>query len=76
MGTVVALGLRSTNLALPVFHLPVLPLSHYCSINKVLKGREGMVHQLVVQGVDQTSQEPVPPLGISVNILMCIARQL
>jgi hypothetical protein len=37
-------GLRSTNLALLVFHLSVLPLSHYCSINQVLKGREGMVH--------------------------------
>jgi hypothetical protein len=33
-----------------------------------------MVHQLVVQGVDQTSQELVLPLGISVDILRCIAR--
>jgi hypothetical protein len=46
----VAHGLRSTKLALPVFHLPMLPLSHYCSINQVLNGRESMVHQLVVKG--------------------------
>jgi hypothetical protein len=35
----------------------------------MLKGREGMVHQLVVQGVNQPSQELVLPLGISVDIL-------
>jgi hypothetical protein len=67
-------SLRSTNLALSVFHFPALPLSHYSSINEVLKGREGMVHQLVVKGVNQTSQEHVLPLGISVDILGCIAR--
>jgi hypothetical protein len=50
MGTVVAPGLRSTNLGLSVFHLLALHLNHYCSINQVLKGREGMVHQLAVQG--------------------------
>jgi hypothetical protein len=66
---VVAPVLRSTNLVLPIFHLPTLPLSHYCSINQMLEGREGMVHQLVVQGVNQTSQEPVLPLSISVGIL-------
>jgi hypothetical protein len=74
MGTAAAPSQRSTNLALSVFHLPTLPLSHYCSINQVLKGREGLVHQLVVYVVDQTSQEPVLPLGISVDILGCIAR--
>ena len=67
-------GLRSTNLALPIFHLLALPLSHYCSINQMLEGRKGMVHQLVVQGVNQTSQEPVLPLCINVDILGCIAR--
>jgi hypothetical protein len=50
MGMVAAPGLRSTNLALSVFHVSVLPLSHYCSINQMLKGREGMVNQLVMQG--------------------------
>jgi hypothetical protein len=40
----------------------------------MLKGREGMVHQLVVKGANQTSQEPVLPLGISVDILMCVTR--
>jgi hypothetical protein len=43
-------GLRSTNLALPVFHLSALPLSHYSPFNQMLEAREGMVHQLVVQG--------------------------
>jgi hypothetical protein len=50
MGTVVAPGLRSTNLAFLIFHLPALPLSHYSSINQVLKGRECVVHQLIAQG--------------------------
>jgi hypothetical protein len=69
MGTAAAPGLWSTNLALTVFHLPALPLSHYCSINQVLKGRKGMVHQLIVKGVNQTSQKPILPHGISVDIL-------
>jgi hypothetical protein len=42
----------------------------------MLEGREGMVHQLVLKGVNQTSQESVLPLGISVDILERIARQL
>jgi hypothetical protein len=67
-------GLRSTNLTLLVFHLSALPLRHYCPINQVLKGREGMVHLLVVQGVNQTSRKPVLPLGIDVDILRCIVR--
>jgi hypothetical protein len=72
--TATAPDLWSTNLALPIFHLPALPLSHYCSIDQILKGREGMVHQCVVQGVNQTSQESVLPLCISVDILGCIVR--
>jgi hypothetical protein len=44
-------SLRSTDLALLVFHLPVLPFSHDSSINQMLKGRECMVHQLVVKGL-------------------------
>jgi hypothetical protein len=67
-------GLRSTNLALPIFHLPALSLSLYSHIIQMLEGREDMVHQLVVQGVNQTSQEPILPLSISVDILGCIAR--
>jgi hypothetical protein len=52
MGTATAPSLRSTNLVLPVFHLPTLSLSHDSSIDQMLKGREGMVHQLVVKGVN------------------------
>jgi hypothetical protein len=39
-----------------------------------MKGREGMVHQLVVKRVNHTSQEHVLPLGISIDILRCVAR--
>jgi hypothetical protein len=67
-------SLRSTDLALPVFHILALPLSHYGSINQMLKGRECMVHQLVVKGVNLTSQKHVLPLGISIDILRCITR--
>jgi hypothetical protein len=63
MGTVAAPSLRSTNLVFPVFHLLTLPLSHDGSIDQMLEGRECMVHQLVVKGVNQTSQESVLPLG-------------
>jgi membrane protein implicated in regulation of membrane protease activity len=73
-GTVVAHALWSTDLALPDLHLLALPPSHDSSIDQMLKGREGMVHQLVVKGVNQTSQELVLPLGISVDILRRIAR--
>jgi hypothetical protein len=72
--TTVALGLRSTDLVLPVFHLPALPLSHDGSVDQMLKGRECMVLQLVVKGVNQTSKEHVLPLGISVDILRCVTR--
>jgi hypothetical protein len=74
MGAAAAPSLRSTNLVFLVFHLPALPLDHDGSINQMLKGREGMVHQLIVKGVNQTSQEPVLPLGISIDILGCITR--
>jgi hypothetical protein len=38
--TTAAPSLRSTDRALPVFHLPALPLSHYGSINQMLKGSD------------------------------------
>jgi hypothetical protein len=34
----------------------------------MLEGREGVVHQLLVEGVIQSSQEAVLPLGIRVDI--------
>jgi hypothetical protein len=45
-------GLRSTNLAFPVLHFPTLPFSHYGSVDQMLEGRESVVHQLVVKGVN------------------------
>jgi hypothetical protein len=42
----------------------------------MLEGREGVVHQLIVEGIDQSSQEAVLSLGIRVDILWGITRQL
>jgi hypothetical protein len=42
----------------------------------MLEGREGVVHQLIVEGIDQSSQEAVLSLGIHVDILWGITRQL
>lgn len=67
-------SLKSTDLAFPIFRLPALPLGHDGSINQMSERREGMVHQLVVKGVNQTSREPVLPLGISIDILGCVTR--
>jgi hypothetical protein len=60
--------LRSTNLGFPVLHLPTLPFYHDCSVNQMLEGRKGVIHQLVVEGINQSSQEMVLPLGIHVDI--------
>jgi hypothetical protein len=54
----------------------MLPLSHYASINQMLEGRVGMVHQLVVKGINQTSQKTVLSLGICVDIFRGITRKL
>jgi hypothetical protein len=42
----------------------------------MLEGREGVVHQLVVEGINQSSQEAVLSLGIHVDILWGITGQL
>jgi hypothetical protein len=60
--------LRSTNLVFPVFHLLALTFSHNGSVDQMLEGREGVVHQLVVKGINQTSQEMVLPFSICINI--------
>jgi hypothetical protein len=62
-------NLRSTNLTFPVLHLPTLPFCHDCSVDQMLEGREGVVHQLIMEGIDQSSQEVVLSLGIRVDIL-------
>jgi hypothetical protein len=61
---------------LVIFHLFVLPLCHDCSVNQVLKSEEGMIHQLILQRVDQASQVTILPLGICVDILRSITGQL
>jgi hypothetical protein len=53
----------------PVLHLPTLPFYHNCYVDQVLEGREGVVHQLIVEGIDQSSQEAVLSLGIRAEIL-------
>jgi hypothetical protein len=67
-GTTATPGLISTNLVFPVLHLPTLPFNHYGSFDQMLEGRETMVHQLVVKGINQTSQKMVLPLSICINI--------
>jgi hypothetical protein len=42
----------------------------------VLKCGEGMIHQMILQRVDQASQEAILPLGIYVDILKSIAGQM
>jgi hypothetical protein len=60
----------------PILHLPTLPFYHDCSIYQMLEGREGVVHQLIMEGINQSSQEAVLPLSIRVDILWGITRQL
>jgi hypothetical protein len=42
----------------------------------MLEGREGVVHQLIVEGINQSSQELVLPLRIRVDILWGITRHI
>jgi hypothetical protein len=52
MRVIAAPRLRPTNLALAILHLLGLLLCHDRSVDQVLKCGEGMVHQLIVQGID------------------------
>jgi hypothetical protein len=76
MGVVIALRLWSTHLALLVLHLSALSLGDDCSINQMLKGGESVIHQLVMQGINKTSHEPVLPFSVNVDVFRCITRQL
>jgi hypothetical protein len=76
MRAIAASRLRSTDLTLAILHLFALPFCHDCSVNQVLKSGEGMIHQMILQRVDQVSQEAILPLGICVDILRSIAGQL
>jgi hypothetical protein len=69
-------NMRSTNLVFPILHLPTLPFCHDCSVYQMLEGGEGVVHQLIVEGINQSSQEAILPLSICVDILWGITRQL
>jgi hypothetical protein len=51
-GVIAASRLRPTDLALVILHLLALLLCHDCSVDQVLKCGEGMIHQLIVQGID------------------------
>jgi hypothetical protein len=61
-------GLRPTNLALPILHLSMLPFSHDCSVYQVLEGGESVVHELLMEGINQSSQKAVLPLCIRVDV--------
>jgi hypothetical protein len=52
---IAASRLGSTDLALAILHLLTLPLCHDCSVNQVLECRKGMIHQLILQRVNQAS---------------------
>jgi hypothetical protein len=69
---IAASRLRSTNLALVILHL-VLLLYHDCSIDQMLECGEGMIHQLIMQGINQASQETILPLGVYADIFRSIA---
>jgi hypothetical protein len=75
-GTAATPGLRSTNLVFPVIHLLTLPFSHNFSVDQMLEGGEGVVHQLVVKGINQTSQETVLPLSIRIDIFWRVTWQM
>ena len=49
---------------------------HILTVNQVLECREGVIHQLILQRVNQASQETVLSLGVGVDIFGSIARQL
>jgi hypothetical protein len=68
VGTTATPGLRSTDLALPILHLPTLPFSHDCSVYQMLEGGESVVHQLIMEGINQSSQKAVLSLGIRVDV--------
>jgi hypothetical protein len=67
-GTTATPGLRPTNLALPILHLLTLPFCHDCSVNQMLEGGESVIHQLIMEGINQSSQKAVLPLGVRVNV--------
>jgi hypothetical protein len=46
----------------------MLLFGHDCSVDQVMEGGESVVHQLIVKGVNQTSQKTVLPLSIRVEI--------
>jgi hypothetical protein len=74
--TTVSPGLESTHLALLDFHLLAFSFRHDCPINQMLEGGESVIHQLVIQGINQTSHESILPFYVGVDIFGCIARQL
>jgi hypothetical protein len=51
-GVIDACKLRPTDLALAILYFLAFLLYHDCSIDQVLKCGEGMVHQLILQGID------------------------
>ena len=46
----------------------MLPFSHDCSVYQMLEGGESVIHQLIMEGINQSSQKVVLPLGICVDV--------
>ena len=59
-----------------VFHLSAFAFRHDCSVDQVLEVGEGVVHQLVLQWVDQPFQEVGLLLLVSEDFLGCVAGKL
>jgi hypothetical protein len=75
MRAIAASRLGSTNLTLALLHLFVLPLYHDRSVNQVLERGEGMIHQLILQRVDQASQETILPRYSLTDIDPCLSAR-
>jgi hypothetical protein len=46
----------------------MLPFCHDCSDYQMLEGGESVIHQLIIEGINQSSQKAVLPLGICVDV--------
>jgi hypothetical protein len=46
----------------------MLPFSHDCSVYQMLEGGESVVHQLIMEGINQSSQKAVLSFGIRVDV--------
>jgi hypothetical protein len=46
----------------------MFPFYHDCFVYQMLEGGESVIHQLIMEGINQSSQKVVLPLGIYVDV--------